>query len=81
MLTERARKDGQSLQQYLRMHLEEFASRPTNRELMERVREQVKKEGTHFGAEDIVRTIHEGREERTERILSSSLTRPSSSPR
>jgi hypothetical protein len=79
-LTERARKNGQSLQQYLRMHLEEIASHPTNREIMEKVRERVEREGTHLGAEEIVRTIHEGREERTERILSS-LTRPSSSPR
>lgn len=79
-LAERARKNGQSLQQYLRMHLEEIAGRPTNREVMEKVRERVEREGTHFGAEEIVRTIHEAREERTEQIISSSTHR-SSSPR
>ena len=61
-LTERARKNGQSLQQYLRMHLEEIASRPTNREIMEEVRARVEREGgTNLGAEGIVALIHEGR--------------------
>ena len=77
-LTERARLQGQSLQQYLRMHLEEIANRPTNREIMDRVRERVEREGAHISGEDIVTSIHEGREERTERILSSSTPRSSS---
>jgi hypothetical protein len=62
----------------LRMHLEELAGRKTNRELMEEARDHVRRSGTHLGAEKIVQVIHEGREERTEQILSS-LTHRSSS--
>ena len=78
-LTERARLEGKSLQQYLRMHLEEIASRPTNRELMDEVRERLNREGgTNLGAEKIVEMIHQDRAEREEH-LASLLTRRSSS--
>jgi antitoxin FitA len=77
-LTKRAKLRGQSLQQYLRMHLEELASRKTNAEVMEEVRQRLARGGgTNLGAEEIVRTIHAGREERTERILSSLTPRSS----
>ena len=80
-LTERARMQGQSLQQYLRMHLEEIAGRPTNRELMEKVRERVERDGgSNLGAEGIVALIHEGRAEREAKVLSSSTPRLSSQP-
>ena len=78
-LTMRAKLHGQSLQQYLRMHLEEIAGRPTNREIMDQVRERIAREGgSNLGAERIVELIHEGRAEREARTLPS-LTRPSSS--
>jgi adenine C2-methylase RlmN of 23S rRNA A2503 and tRNA A37 len=78
-LTKRARLRGQSLQQYLRMHLEQIAERPDNRELMEQIREGVKRSGARITGEQIVDAIHAGRAEREAQILSS-LTRRSSSP-
>lgn len=72
-LAERARKQGMSLSQYLRIELAELANRPTMEELGERLRKIRGRSLVKISSEEIVKYIHEGREERTQQILDAAL--------
>lgn len=71
-LAERARKQGMSLSEYLRLELAKLANRPTMTELGENLR-KIRGAGLNISTEEILATIHEGREERTDRILEVAL--------
>jgi hypothetical protein len=58
-LAERARLQGMSLSEYLRRELAKLANRSTMEEIAE----------PKISSEDIVRFLHEGREEREKQIL------------
>ena len=77
-LSRRAELHGQSLQQYLKSQLREITERVDMHELMDRVRARVEREGVEISGEEIVKSIHAGRAEREEHILSSSTRRSSS---
>jgi len=49
------------LQEYLRSHLIDMASRPDMKDVIARIRERKKRTGTHLSAEKIVEYIREGR--------------------
>jgi plasmid stability protein len=53
-LASRAALAGQSLQEYLRSQLIELAGRPSNEDLMARVRARVERAQTHLSAKDIL---------------------------
>ena len=77
-LSRRATLHDQSFQQYLMAQLREIAERADMEELVSRARERSERHGVDISAEEIVKWIHEAREEREEH-LASLLTRPSSS--
>jgi antitoxin FitA len=66
-LAERARKQGISLSEYLRVELAKLANRPTMAELGERLR-QIRGVSLNISSEEIVKIIHDGREERDQQI-------------
>ncbi|MFZ4519377.1 MAG: FitA-like ribbon-helix-helix domain-containing protein [Microthrixaceae bacterium] len=53
-LAARAARSGRSLQEYLRLHLVEVASRPTLEEVIRRAAERVERTGSHLSAEQIL---------------------------
>lgn len=61
----RAVEEGQSLSDYLLSEVVHFAALPSLREMRERL---TREEPTDISSEEIVRAIHEGREERDEAI-------------
>ncbi len=61
----RAAEEGQSLSDYLLREVVHFATLPSLREMRERL---TREESIDIGPEEIVRAIHEGREERDEAI-------------
>jgi hypothetical protein len=67
-LAERARKQGMSLSEYLRIELAKLANRPTIGELGKNLR-KIRGAGLNFSTEEIVNTIHDGREERSNQII------------
>jgi hypothetical protein len=71
-LAERARKQGMSLSEYLRFELAKIANRPNVAELGENLR-KIRGAGVNISTEENIKTIHEGREERTDRILELAL--------
>jgi hypothetical protein len=71
-LAERARKQGMSLSEYLRFELAKIANRPTVGELGENLR-KIRGAGVNISTEENIQAIHEGREERTDRILELAL--------
>jgi plasmid stability protein len=60
-LAARAARSGRSLQEYLRAELIELAQREDMETLMARISERVRKAGTQFSAEEILRYRDEGR--------------------
>lgn len=68
-LSARAKKQGMSLSQYLRIELANLANRPTMEELGEKLRKIRRNNPVKVSSEEIVQYIHEGREERTQQIL------------
>lgn len=54
-LAARAARTGRSLQEYLRAELVQLAARPTNEELMARIRARVERDGTHLTRAQILR--------------------------
>lgn len=60
-LASRAAKSGRSLQSYLRAELIELASRPDQRELIDRIAGRVETTGTRLSAEEIVDFLAEAR--------------------
>jgi plasmid stability protein len=54
-LAARAARSGRSLQEYLRAELVALAAQPDPEELMERIRERVRRTGTVLPAETILR--------------------------
>jgi plasmid stability protein len=58
-LAARAASRGQSMQEYLRLLLEEAASRPDMGELIDRIGRRVAASGIHLSAEEIVETLDE----------------------
>lgn len=60
-LASRAAKSGRSLQSYLRAELIELASRPDQRELIDRIAGRVDTTGTRLSAEEIVDFLAEAR--------------------
>jgi hypothetical protein len=65
-LAERARLQGMSLSEYLRRELAKLANRPTAEEIAERIRALPRPKAS---SEEIVKFLHEGREERELQIL------------
>ena len=66
----RAEGEGKSLQEYVMSLLKESASKPTMAEVMAEIEANLAAHpGPSMSAEEIVATIHEGREERTRRLL------------
>ncbi|MDA1004298.1 MAG: hypothetical protein O3B31_13305 [Chloroflexi bacterium] len=61
-LAARAARSGRSLQEYLRAELIALAGRPDPEELMERIRERVRRSGTVLPAETILRLRDADRE-------------------
>ena len=53
-LAARAARNRQSMQEYLLSELERVASRPSNEELLERIRRRVEASGTRVSAADIL---------------------------
>ncbi len=53
-LAARAARSGRSMQEYLRAELMALADRPDQAELIARIRERVKREGTVVGGDEIV---------------------------
>ncbi len=53
-LAARAAGSGRSLQEYLRQHLIDLASRPDPASLMERVRERTRRTGARFTSDEIL---------------------------
>jgi len=60
-LASRAAKSGRSLQSYLRAELVELASRPDQRELIDRIADRVETTGTRLSAGAIVDYLAEER--------------------
>ena len=58
-LAARAASRGQSMQEYLRLLLQEAASRPDMGELIDRIGRRVAASGIHLSAEEIVETLDE----------------------
>lgn len=77
-LTRRAALHGQSLQQFLVALLREVTDQADMQELLIRIRERAEREGVRLSGEEIVQSIHAGRAEREEHLLSSSTRRSSS---
>jgi antitoxin FitA len=65
-LAERAQKQGISLSEYLRVELAKLAERPTMEELMARLKSLPP---VNISSDEIVKIIHEGREERDQQII------------
>ena len=61
-LATRAARAGQSLQEYMRAVLVGMADRPTNDELLDRVRARVAAGGSSVTSDDIVQALREDRE-------------------
>ena len=60
-LAARAAQAGQSLQQYLRAHLIDEASRPTQAQIIARARERVRRTGSKLDVEAILAARDEAR--------------------
>jgi plasmid stability protein len=66
-LRQRARRDGRNMSEYVLAVLERDLAVPTTREWLERLGEDEPVDGV--ASEEIVRLIHEGRNERDEQIV------------
>jgi plasmid stability protein len=66
-LRQRARRDGRNMSDYVLAVLERDLAVPTTREWLERLADDEPVDGV--ASEEIVRLIHEGRNERDEQIL------------
>ena len=68
-LVRRAQGEGKSLQEYVMSLLKESAGKPTMAEVMAEIEANLAAHPlSSISAEEIVATIHEGREERTTRL-------------
>jgi antitoxin FitA len=68
-LVRRAEVEGKSLQEYVMGLLRESAGKPTMAEVMAEIEANLAAHSSSMTPEDIVAIIHEGREERTNRLL------------
>lgn len=57
-LTTRASASGRSLQEYLRLHLIEFANRPDNSTFVPRIRERKSRTESRVTTDDILDALH-----------------------
>jgi hypothetical protein len=60
-LAARAARKGQSLQEYLRLELQELADQPDPDEWMDRVRARVRRSGTKVSTDQILADLDAGR--------------------
>jgi hypothetical protein len=76
-LVERARKQGLSLSEYLRLELAKLAERPTMEDIGVNLR-KIRGSRLNILREEIVKMIHDGREERTQQVLDAAFSKKNS---
>lgn len=76
-LVARAHKQGLSLSEYLRLELAKLAERPAIEEIGVNLR-KIRGPRLNISREEIVKMIHDGREERTQQVLNAAFRKKNS---